>query len=199
MLNGAHSALAYLGYLAGHGTVAEAAGDPVFAAYLRALWAEIAPTVPPPPGVDLHDYASRLLARFRNRALRHRTLQIAADGSQKLPQRLLEPVRARLETGVPIPHLVLAISGWVRFASGRAEDGSATEVHDPLAAPLRAALDAAGEEPSRRVAAALSFTAIFGEDLSRAPALLGPVTEAYRMLWEVGAREAVSRTRRGIP
>ncbi|MCG6883816.1 MAG: mannitol dehydrogenase family protein, partial [Silicimonas sp.] len=45
-LNGTHSALAYLGYLAGHQTIAEATGDPAFAELCRKLWAdEILPTV----------------------------------------------------------------------------------------------------------------------------------------------------------
>jgi fructuronate reductase len=87
MLNGAHSALAYLGYLAGHETVADAANDPVFAAYLDGLWAEIAPTLRAPTGVDLPQHAARLLARFRNTALRHRTWQLLRAIHRDLPGR----------------------------------------------------------------------------------------------------------------
>jgi fructuronate reductase len=190
MLNGAHSALAYLGYLAGHETVAEASNDPVFTAFLRGLWAEIAPTVPAPPGVDLQDYATRLLARFRNRALRHRTWQIAMDGSQKLPQRLLETVRARLAGGQPIPHLALAIAGWLRYVGGTSEDGTPIDVRDPLAAPLRQALDAAGGTAPGLVTAALGFEAVFGTDLPRKPAFHAAVVDAYVRLRNGGAREA---------
>ncbi len=99
MLNGAHSALAYLGYLAGHATIPDVVADPPFRAYAEALWEEVIPTIPPPPGTDLRGYARDLLARFGNTAIRHRTWQIAMDGSQKLPQRLLGTIRERLAQG----------------------------------------------------------------------------------------------------
>ncbi len=100
MLNGTHSALAYLGYLAGHETIAETVADPVFAAFVRRLWArEIIPAVEAPPGVDLGAYAEALMARYRNPAIRHRTWQIAMDGSQKLPQRILGTMAEGLEAG----------------------------------------------------------------------------------------------------
>ena len=193
MLNGAHSALAYLGYLAGHETVAEASNDAVFAIYLRGLWAEIAPSVPAPPGIDLQDYATRLLARFRNRALRHRTWQIAMDGSQKLPQRLLATIRDRLARGLPIPHLALAVAAWVRYAGGIDEGGRPIDVRDPLAPSLRAGLDAAGADPARCVAAAMAIEAVFGTDLRRDPSFAAALTEAYRLLREKGARAAAAQ------
>ena len=66
---------------------------------------EIAPTLPPLPGLDLAQYQERLLRRFANPALRHQTRQIAMDGSQKLPQRLLDTARARLAREQPMPLL----------------------------------------------------------------------------------------------
>ena len=89
-LNGTHSALAYLGYLAGHETIADVTADADFVRYCQRLWTEeILPTVPCPEGEDLEAYCARLLARYQNRAIQHRTWQIAMDGSQKVPQRLL--------------------------------------------------------------------------------------------------------------
>ena len=96
-LNGTHSALAYLGYLAGHETIADTVADPAFAALCEKLWQdEILPTVPQPEGEDLTAYAHALLARYRNPSIRHRTWQIAMDGSQKLPQRILGSVAENL-------------------------------------------------------------------------------------------------------
>jgi fructuronate reductase len=166
LLNGAHSALAYLGYLAGHETVAEAANDPAFAAFLRGLWDEIAPSVPAPPGVVLRDYTESLLLRFRNRALRHRTWQIAMDGSQKLPQRLLGPLRAARAEGRPTARLVLAVAGWMRYVAGTDERGAPIDVRDPLLPALREACAPGLAEPRLVARRLLGIGAIFGEDLS---------------------------------
>ena len=124
LLNAAHSALAYLGYLAGHETIAAAVADPALRGFVRGLWREeIIPVVPAPPGVDLHRYADDLLTRFANPAIRHRTWQIAMDGSQKLPQRLLATARERLARGLGIGRLALAIAAWIRYAGGTDEKG----------------------------------------------------------------------------
>ena len=100
MLNGSHSTLAYLGYLAGHETVADTMAAPGFAALVGALMLDEAPR----PcrrcrASTLAPMRTSLVARFRNPALRHRTWQIAMDGTQKLPQRLLGTVRDRLAAG----------------------------------------------------------------------------------------------------
>jgi fructuronate reductase len=192
LLNGAHSALAYLGHLAGHETVADASNDPVLAGYLRGLWAEIMPFVPAPSGVVLRDYVASVLVRFRNRALRHRTWQIAMDGSQKLPQRLLATARARLAAGAPLPHLALGVAGWLRYLDGRRDDGSLIDLRDPLAMPLRQAMAAAGEDAARRVEAALGFPAVFGTDLAHEPAFADAVTQAYARLRAGGVTAAVT-------
>jgi fructuronate reductase len=190
LLNGAHSALAYLGYLAGHETVAEAANDPVFAAYLGRLWAELAPSVPPPPDVRLEDYTAALLARFRNRALRHRTWQIAMDGSQKLPQRLLGPLRAALAEGRPVPALILAIAGWMRYVAGVDDRGAPIDVRDPMLDRLREAW-APGHRDPMAAARLLRVAAIFGEDLPARPGLEAALSEALAALAERGARRVV--------
>jgi fructuronate reductase len=138
LLNGAHSALAYLGYLAGRETVADAVTDPALHKFLLRLWDEVIPTVPCPPGMDLAAYTRELAARFRNPAIRHRTWQIAMDGSQKLPQRLLGTVRDRRYQNLDIPCLSLVIAAWARYIGGTDETGAPIDVRDPLAASLRA-------------------------------------------------------------
>ena len=185
LLNGAHSALAYLGYLAGCETIFDAVSDPVLHGFVRRLWAEIVPMVPAPPDTDLHRYTRDLLVRFGNPTVRHRTWQIAMDGSQKLPQRLLGTIRERLAAGLPIPSLALSVAAWIRYVGGVDEAGQPIDVRDPLAVRLRALADS--EHPVGRI---LAVQEIFGTDLPADPAFVGPVTEAYRHLRQHGARVA---------
>ena len=134
LLNGSHSTLAYLGYLLGHEYLWQAASDPLLGTLVeRMMGIEVVPTLDVPKDIDLSAYSAQLLARFRNPALRHRTQQIAMDGSQKIPQRLLATVRDRLRDGGSIEHLALAIAGWIRYASGTDEQGRSITVADPLA------------------------------------------------------------------
>ena len=183
-LNGTHSALAYLGYLAGFETVADASPDPVFAAYLKRLWTrEIIPTLVPPEGVDLAGYAAALLERYQNPAIRHRLWQIAMDGSQKLPQRILGTVADALEARREVPGLMLAIAAWLQYVSGSTLDGAPIEVKDPLAAELKAAV-AGGTD------AVLMLRQVFPAELAENPAFRAALGEARALLSEKGARGA---------
>ena len=98
LLNGPHSAAAYLGYLAGFETVADLMKEAEFPKFLRSMMdGEITLGLTIPAGIDIEAYKDSVLARFSNSALSHQTRQIAMDGSQKLPQRLLGSVRSALE------------------------------------------------------------------------------------------------------
>jgi len=192
LLNGAHSSLAYLGYLAGYETIADTVADPVMRGFIDRLWQEIIPVVPPPPGTDLHAYTKVLLERFSNPAIRHRTWQIAMDGSQKLPQRLLATARERLSRNLPLDGLALAIAAWIRYVGGTDENGREIDVRDPLAAQLRTTLDNAGRAPDDRVRAILGIEAIFGADLAQNDRFRNALTAAYTRLLASGARAAAA-------
>jgi fructuronate reductase len=88
-------------------------------------------------------YADSLIARFSNPALKHRTWQIAMDGSQKLPQRMLDGIRVHLQRGSRWPLLALGVAGWMRYVSGTDDAGQAIDVRDPLAIRFRLWLPAA--------------------------------------------------------
>ena len=193
LLNGSHSTLAYLGLLAGYETVAETIADGDFARLIRGLMdEEVTPTLPVPPGSDLRGYKEALLRRFANPALRHRTAQIATDGSQKLPQRLLGTVRDRLRDGRPIVRLALGVAGWMRYATGRDEAGRPIEVRDPMARRLLVPADEAGLVAERLVPALLGIREIFGDDLRKDPRFVGPVTVGLSSLLSQGAKQTVA-------
>jgi fructuronate reductase len=191
MLNGAHSALAYLGGLAGHDYIAEAVADEALAACARRLMDDdVAPTLAPPPDLGLREYADEVLRRFGNPALRHRTRQVAMDGSQKLPQRLLGTVRDRLAAGAEPVFAALAVAAWMRhIATGRAEDGRPFPPDDPLA-PLLAGRLAGADDPAAVVRALLGVTGIFG-DLSSSGVLRDLLTGLLTQLSRDGVHATV--------
>lgn len=144
MLNGAHSALAYIGLGRGHGYVHQAIADPDIRPIIdRLMWKEAAPTIAAAPGQDLAAYASALLDRFANPSLHHRLIQIAMDGSQKIPQRWLETLAWHQARGSSCPSLEAAMAAWIAFLR------SDHPVDDPLADELREA--AAGPDAIERI------------------------------------------------
>ncbi|UTY45751.1 mannitol dehydrogenase family protein [Sinorhizobium fredii] len=187
LLNGSHSTLAYLGYLAGAETVADAMSLPGMEALIEALMREEAsPTLPPLQGFDLAAYRADLLRRFRNPRLRHRTWQIAMDGSQKLPQRLLGTIRDRLKAGAGYERLALGVAAWMRYARGLDEQGQPIDVRDPHAARI-AGLVRDVVEPERIVDAYLTMQDVFDADLAANAAFRLALVKALTTLFEDGS------------
>jgi fructuronate reductase len=189
LLNGAHSAIAYLGALSGHEHVHEAVAVPAFRAYVEALWDEAQTTLNPPPGLEIAAYREALMARFSNAALMHRTRQIAMDGSQKLPQRLLAGAAERLAAGQGIKAMALGVAAWMKWQSGVTESGEAFLVDDPLAGRT-AELLAGADNDQDRISALLSLSAVFPPALAADDRLVAAVTGAYLSLGRDGAVEA---------
>ncbi|CAH1658854.1 mannitol dehydrogenase family protein [Chelatococcus asaccharovorans] len=192
LLNGSHSALSYLGYLAGYETVAEAMADAAIAAYVAALMEDSTVTLTLPEGADVAGYKRSLVERFRNTALKHRTWQIAMDGSQKLPQRLLGTIRDRLARGLPVERHALAVAAWMRYVTGIDEDGQPIDVRDPLAAEFRSLADAAGQDADKLAASLIGVRAVFGEDLASNAVFRTAVTAALGSLFDKGAKATVA-------
>lgn len=192
LLNGAHSAVAYLGALSGHEHVHEAVAVPAFRAYVEALWDEAQTTLNPPPGLDIPAYRDALMARFSNAALMHRTRQIAMDGSQKLPQRLLAGAAERLAARQGIAAMALGVAAWMKWQSGVTEGGETFAVDDPLAAKTAALLADAESDPAR-VSVLLSLSVVFPPALAADDRFVAAVTSAYLSLSRNGAVQAAAQ------
>jgi fructuronate reductase len=140
MLNGAHSALAYLGLKRGHEYVHQAIADPELALLVgRLMRDEAATSLTPTPGQNLVAYADALIERFKNPALNHRLIQIAADGSQKIPQRWLETLARHQASATQCPAILTAIGAWLLHIKGN--NGP---IDDPLAETLATCWKQAG-------------------------------------------------------
>lgn len=194
LLNGAHSAIAYLGALAGLAFVHEVVAVPAYRRFVAMLWDEAQATLTPPPGLVPADYRAALMARFDNPALQHRTRQIAVDGSQKLPQRLLAPLAWRAARGLPSPAIALAVAGWMRWQAGVTDAGERVTVDDPIAAKTAAAYTSAGDAAAR---AAALLALILPDGVP--DAIVPPVAAALAMLERDGARAGVGRLALSVP
>ncbi len=198
LLNGAHSTLAYLGCLAGCETVAEAMTVPGMDALVaRLMDREVTPTLRLPGDFDLAGYKRDLRLRFANPALQHRTWQIAMDGSQKLPQRLLGTARERLAAAAPVDALALAVAAWMRYVAGVDEHGRAIDVRDPLAARLAMLTNVQRDDAAAMVDALLGMREVFDESLAQDARWHAALSTQYECLLRLGARGAVAAMARG--
>jgi len=181
LLNGAHSALAYLGLLIGHETVADAMADPALAGFVERLVREdIVATLEPSP-IDLQAYAGGILERFRNPAIGHRLSQIAWDGSQKLPYRLLDSIADARAAGRSVDRLAVPVAAWMLFVERQARAGA--EIVDPLAERL-----AEAGRGGDLVGALLALRQIFPERLAGDEAFRVAVETAAAAMRRTGSR-----------
>lgn len=192
MLNGAHTLLALLGGQAGLDTVDACMADPVFAAAVKRFHKdEAAPSLPTLPGIDLADYAAQLRRRFANPALQHRTAQIASDTSQKLPQRILAPLRWHLaQRGTVPPLCALVLASWLLWLRGTRDDGEELPFNDPQAEDLRNHLAILPPEADL-MRAYLSQYQGFGADLAHDARMADALSDAFDRLHSVGIRASL--------
>ncbi|MEZ0352023.1 mannitol dehydrogenase family protein [Mycobacterium sp. pR1184] len=137
LLNAGHQCLCYFAHLCGFEFVHEAAQDPLFAKYLLAYFdTEAIPTLPPVPGIDLHDYGRTLIERFANPAVRDTVARLCAYSSDRIPKWLFPVIHDNLANDGPIQMASAAVASWARYAEGVDEWGEPYEVLDQLSDSL---------------------------------------------------------------
>ena len=192
-LNGTHSAIAYLGYLAGFETVAECATDKVMSNYIQYLWEkEIIPTLETPEGENLTDYCSELLERYQNPTIEHTTWQIAMDGSQKFPQRILETVSDLLKQRRNFQGLALAIAAWIKYVTGRNLNGAAIDVRDPLVNDF-ATIAKKSKTSEEYVESILDLSKVFPANLRDSSAFRKEIQKSYKLLEQYGSLGSIKK------
>ncbi len=177
LLNGPHSTLAYAGLGRGYESVSQAAADPELAQLIRELMiADVVPLLEAPKGMDLPGYCEDILKRFHNPAIKHLLSQIAWDGSQKLPIRILSSLSEALAQGRDISRLCVPLAAWMRFVRTKALANS--PITDPLAAEL-AALGLEAKDKVSDVDLFLGLRAVFPAELAENPIFKVGVMQAY--------------------
>ncbi|WP_028579038.1 mannitol dehydrogenase family protein [Desulfogranum japonicum] len=191
LLNCSHSAMAYLGYLSGIETIDQVIITPVFKNFVVQLMQEVLPTLDMPEGVDLQEYCAALIERFRNPSLKHRTWQIAMDGSQKIPQRILSTIRALKAAGKPYTCLAMSVAGWLRYVTAIDEHGNSIEVSDPMAEQLCRIAEQNKDNLQNYVQEIVKMADIFGPDLASDAAFQDTIHNCLQTIYDLGAQGAV--------
>ena len=193
MLNAAHSAIAYIGVLAGYPTVDTLMAVPALHRFVESLMRdEAAPTLALPAGYDLRDYRQRLLQRFANTALQHRCQQIAMDGSQKNPNRLLPILRWQLEHDGPIACTTAALAAWLRYTQGVDEAGNQYQVDDPMAAQFTALFETRGRKAKDYLPGFRSMNSLFPQDIASSDRAFNAIAEWLERFESQGVAAAIT-------
>ncbi len=187
LLNGSHSALAYISYLLGFRDVDRAMADPDVHRFVREYMSEIEPSVGEVPGVDLKEYWNILVNRFSNPAIRDQVLRLAEDGSRKIPNMVLEPVEILLSRGQSCPFAAFALAAWIRFLKGVDEYGVEIPIVDPAATELTTAARQCNEE----IEPFVSLDGIFSGPLRNSATFMDQIRLWYTKLNEIGARASL--------
>lgn len=192
MLNGTHSMLAYAGFIAGHKYVRDVMADTGLAALVKRHMAAAARTLDPVPGVDLERYAKDLHARFANPAISHETYQIAMDGTQKLPQRLIEPAMIALERDLPLDAYAFAVAAWMRYALGMDENGQDYALRDPREAEIVQRLKDTGRSADTVVDALHRLPGLFPAKLTNSATWNAAIVMRLDAMLTQGMRKAIA-------
>jgi len=190
LLNGSHSALAYVAYLMGHRSVDEAMRDSLLSTFVRQYMEEVSPTLPELPSINIPDYKDTLIQRFSNPATGDQISRLAQDGSAKLRNFLIPPLKQQLEMGGPIRHMALVLAAWFRYLRGIDEEGSPIIIEDPLRDVLVKHATMFQDDPERL----LSVDVIFEKGLSANRRLVAEVKQAVDNINNWGTREALRRS-----
>lgn len=196
LLNATHSALAYLGSLMGIETVFQAMQNQILADYIRQMMqSEIMPTVKPLTGLKINDYAADILRRYNNPAIKHYLSQIAWDGSQKIPIRILQTLKENLIAGRSIRCLCIAVAGWMHFVRITSVQGQ--KLNDPLAEKLLIAGTQCTLDVEHDVKQFINLKEVFDKDLQEHSGFINELTNAYQALGD-GSETKVSQGLRAL-
>ncbi|MBX3580453.1 MAG: mannitol dehydrogenase family protein [Rhizobiaceae bacterium] len=193
VLNACQSALSYLGALAGLGTTYDDVSDPLLRGFVeRMILSESAAVLPDVSDMQVAPYLKLTLQRLANPAIRHTNHQIATDGSQKINQRILQPLRERMAKGLASPLLEAAIGGWVAYlAKSQPAFGAAWQAHDQIMPFVVETARRASGDLDAFVRLFVGNRAIFGDTLADDPRFAARIVTAARAMAADDVRKAL--------
>ncbi|BDR13308.1 MULTISPECIES: mannitol dehydrogenase family protein [Vibrio] len=186
MLNGSHSFLAYNGTLAGYEYIYQCMQDEELRQVtLTLMREEQAKSLSPSLSVDLEQYAELLVARFSNQNIKHKTGQIAMDGSQKLPQRAVDPFLTLYDRGIATRCLPVLIAGWMHYVINTIKSGEA--LADPLAEEFTDIVSRANDK-LQIAETLLKVEKVFGDNAEQHKLFKQQILSAFEFIEENGIK-----------
>ena len=189
LLNGSHSALAYVAYLMGFRFVDQAMGDPIVRSFVQRYMDEITPTIPEVPGVDIAAYKGTLIDRFANAAIRDQVQRLAEDGSKKIRNFVAPPLEHQLASGGALHSIAFVLAAWFRYLRGVDEQGTPIDIVDPMRTVLMERARLHPHDPSQL----LAVESIFGAHIAANSRLAAAVKDCLDAIDSLGARQACAR------
>ena len=140
----------------------------------------------------MNDYCSKLLERYQNPAIEHRAWQIAMDGSQKLPQRILETVSDLVKSRRNFQGLALAIAAWMKYVTGINFNGQIIDVRDPMADEFFT-LAKNSKTSEHFVDSILDQSKVFPANLRDSSTFRTEIQKSYKFLEQYGSLGSVKK------
>jgi fructuronate reductase len=192
MLNGAHSMLAYAGFLSGFQYVRDVMADPALSKLVARHVNAAAATLDLLPGVDFEEYGQALLRRFGNPNIAHETYQIAMDGSQKMPQRIFEPALVSLDRGADADAFAFAVACWTRYLSGVLDSSEGYDLRDPREAEFAGVFQECEQDAEAIVHKILALSDLAPARLAQNAGFCKAVTKYVGLMQSRGTAAAIS-------
>jgi mannitol 2-dehydrogenase len=193
LLNASHSAMSYLGYLAGYRYSHEVMQDARLSGLIRRFMdLDVTPTLGTIEGINLEQYKDTLIERFSNPRIGDQLSRLCMDGSSKIPKFILATLEQRLAEGAPIERFALILASWALYLQRAQQPDADYRVADPLADQLLAAT----AEPSGLAGRFLGLEEIFGQQLQHCVGFVTAFDAALQQLQEQGVATTLEQMTR---
>lgn len=198
ILNGAHTSLVPVGYLAGLRTVKESMDDDVVRNHvLQVLSTEVKPTLTSFSSSEIDAFVNAVIDRFKNPTLKHFLIAISLNSTSKFQARLLPAFKEYTQINGTFPkRIAFSLACMIRFYKGEF-NGESIAVNDDAKA-----LDFFKKEwenvtegkqaLAELVNHVLSNTSIVGEDLSGYDGLTTFVTDSIVKIDKDGVKACLN-------
>jgi len=202
ILNGSHTTLVPVSYMAGIDAVKETIEDAELGKFVKEfIFNEVIPTIDIPED-QMIAYSNSVLERYMNPYVHHLLMSIALNSSSKYKERVLPSVLQYMERKNALPkHALFSLAALITFYNGvRLSDGSKIELSDTnvawneLLSSLWAANDAKTVEGAKAiVTAVLGFKEHWGVDLNEFAGVNEFVTESLVAINTTTMKNAIAK------